>query len=171
MQFLDEVKADFSRRDPAPGVAQEFPSRWSPRAFVRTEISDETVQTLFEAARWAPSCFNEQPWRFYVSRKANFADYLQLLNDTNQVWAANASLMCFAVCKTTFARNSKPNNYCDFDTGAAWMSLTLQARRMGLYTHGMAGIRHEEVAKYLQLGEDDRVICGIAIGVVAPRES
>ena len=83
----------------------------------------------------------------------------------NQAWATNAKLLCFVVVRTQFARNDKPNAYAEFDAGAAWMALTLQARTMGLYTHGMAGIKHDEVASYLKLDDNHKVICGIAIGV------
>jgi nitroreductase len=165
MTYPDVVTPDFSARDIAAGVDETISHRWSPRAFKKAVIADSDIETLFEAARWAPSCFNAQPWTFYVSTDQSFDEYLALLVDSNQVWAKNASLICFVVVKKTFEHNGKPNNYAEFDAGAAWMAMTLQARRMGLYTHGMGGIKHPEVAEYLAVGDDHKVVCGIVIGV------
>tara|TARA_R100000306_G_scaffold3900_2_gene6475 strand:- start:13171 stop:13800 length:630 start_codon:yes stop_codon:yes gene_type:complete len=166
-QYPDTISPDFSARDMLPGVDELIARRWSPRAFAKTEIAEADVKTLFEAARWAPSCFNEQPWRFYVSTDENFDDFLDLLLDGNQAWAKNASLLGFVVVKKTFTSNGKPNAYAEFDAGAAWMAMTLQARQMGLYTHGMGGIKHDEVARYLKLDDDYKLVCGLAIGVAA----
>src|SRR5690606_16003165 len=130
-------------------------------AFKKTAIADKDIDILFEAARWAPSCFNAQPWTFYVSTDKTFDQYLALLVDGNQVWAKNASVISFVVVKKTFEHNGKPNSYAEFDAGAAWMAVSLQARQMGLYTHGMGGIHHQQVAEYLALDDDHKVVCGI----------
>lgn len=167
MPYPDSINPDFSARDSLPGVDETLARRWSPRAFVKTPIAEADVNVLFEAARWAPSCFNDQPWEFHVSTEETYADFLDLLLEGNQVWAKNASLLCFVVVRKTFNHNGKDNAYAEFDAGAAWMALSLQARQMGLYTHGMGGIKHQEVADYLQLDENHKVICGIAIGVAA----
>jgi nitroreductase len=165
MKYPDILNPDFGDRAIKPEVDSTIANRWSPRAFKKAEIAESDIQTLFEAARLAPSCFNAQPWRFYVSTASSFDQYLSLLMDANQVWAKNASLLCFVVSKKTFEHNGKPNNYAEFDAGAAWMSLALQAREMGLYTHAMAGIKHQEIAEYLQLSDDYKVLCAVAIGV------
>jgi nitroreductase len=165
MKYTDKVTADFSARPLLTGLDSVLAHRWSPRAFVKQAISDADVNILFEAARCAPSCFNDQPWTFYVSTDKTFDDYLNLLVDANKAWAKNASLLCFATCNTLFGHNGKNNDYAPFDTGAAWMSVAYQARTMGLYTHGMGGIFHDKVAAYLQLTSTQKVICGIAIGV------
>lgn len=165
MTYPDTLTPDFSARDVAAGVDHTISHRWSPRAFKKVVIAEKDIETLFEAARWAPSCFNAQPWTFYVSSEKTFDQYLSLLNDGNQVWAKNASLIGFVVVKKTFEHNGKPNNYAEFDAGAAWLAMTLQARQMGLYTHGMAGIHHQQVAEYLALDDDHKVVCGIVIGV------
>lgn len=152
-------------RDALPGVAPLFVERWSPRAFAPAEIGEETLARLIEAARWAPSCYNEQPWRFYTSTRETFGDYLDLLLDLNQAWARHASVLGFVVGKTRFERNGKENSSSDLDCGAAWMSMALQAREEGLYAHGMAGIHHDEIARYLGLDSDsERVLMGFAIG-------
>ncbi|MEJ2420028.1 MAG: nitroreductase family protein [Exilibacterium sp.] len=165
MVYEDTLYADFSRRDADKKVDDTLVKRWSPRAFKKVAISEADIQTLFDAPRWSPSSYNEQPWRFYVSSDETFNDYLELLVPANQKWAKNASLLCFVVCKTTFTANGKPNGCAEFDTGAAWMALAYQSRKMGLYTHGMAGIKYEEVAQYLRLQGDEKVLCAIAIGV------
>ncbi|MBU2097125.1 MAG: nitroreductase family protein [Gammaproteobacteria bacterium] len=165
MTYPDNLTPDFSARDIADGVDHTIAHRWSPRAFKKVPVSDQDVNILFEAARWAPSCFNAQPWVFYVSNDNTFEQYLSLLVEGNQVWAKNASLIGFVVVKKSFEHNGKPNNYAEFDAGAAWMAMSLQARQMGLYTHGMGGIHHQQVAEYLALDDDHKVVCGFVIGV------
>jgi nitroreductase len=171
MTYPDTITPDFSNRDTLLGVDPLILKRWSPRAFSKTPVSDEDVELLFDAARWAPSCFNEQPWRFHVSTERNFDQFLSLLNESNQIWASNAGLLGFVVVKKTFTQNDKPNAYAEFDAGAAWLAMSLQARQMGLYTHGMGGIKHAEVAEYLGLDEDHKVVCGFAIGVAAAADT
>lgn len=165
MSYPDTISPDFSARDALDGVDPLQVTRWSPRAFVKTAISENDLARLFEAARWAPSCFNAQPWVFHVSTDKSFDQYLNLLLEGNQQWAKQASVLGFVIVKKSFAHNGKPNAYAEYDAGAAWMAMTLQARQMGLYTHGMGGIKHEEVAAYLNLDDDHKVVCGFAIGV------
>lgn len=165
MSYPDTISPDFSDREALAGVDPLQVTRWSPRAFVKTAISDADLAVLFEAARWAPSCFNAQPWVFHVSTDKTFDQYLNLLLEGNQLWAKQASVLGFVVVKKSFAHNGKANAYAEYDAGAAWMAMTLQARQMGLYTHGMGGIKHEEVAAYLNLDDDHKVVCGFAIGV------
>jgi nitroreductase len=156
---------DFSNRDPVSGVDPLFVERWSPRAFSTQPLEPGQLERLLDAARWSPSCFNEQPWRFYLSSEDTFADYLALLVEANQAWARHASHIGFMVGRSRFRRNGKPNELSDFDCGAAWMGLCLQARVEGLYTHGMAGIDKAGIAQYLNLDPDqDKVIMGFAIG-------
>lgn len=172
MSYPDTLTPDFSNRDMLPGTHKLISHRWSPRAFVKTEISDADVAVLFDAARWAPSCFNEQPWRFHVSRDETFDDYLALLNESNQQWAKNASLLGFIVAQKNFSHDDTPNAFAQFDSGAAWYAMTLQARAMGLYTHGMGGIDRAGIARYLQLDETRyEVVCGFAIGVATGPET
>ncbi|MBZ4685797.1 MAG: nitroreductase [Desulfomicrobiaceae bacterium] len=163
---------DFSKRDPFPGVDPMFPDRWSPRSFVKTAIAEEDLTRIFDAARFAPSAYNEQPWRFVTSTPETFGTFLGLLVEANQKWAKNAAVLGFIVAKRHFTHNDKPNDWAVFDCGSAWMSLTLQARRLGLYTHGMAGIKKDEV--YPTLGIDRErfeVVAGFAIGVLDVREN
>ncbi|NHN39024.1 hypothetical protein G8764_17070 [Pseudomaricurvus alcaniphilus] len=154
-----------SKRDPAPGVLPMFVERWSPRAFADFVIDQATMVRLLDAARWSPSCFNAQPWRFYTSSQDSFNDYLELLVEKNQVWAKRASVIGFLVGKKHFEHNGKPNPTYAFDCGSAWMAMTLQAHSEGLCTHGMAGIHHDKVAEYFSLdSENEEVLMGFAIG-------
>ena len=161
-------QADFSQRDPAAGVDSLFYTRWSPRSFKKTALPEETLRVIFDAARWAPSCFNDQPWLFITNRDdTDFDLFLGLLTEWNQQWACNASLLGFIVARKHFKHNGKPNNLAVFDCGAAWLSITLQARRLGFYTHGMGGIKRDEVYPAFNLDpEKYQVVCGFALGVL-----
>src|SRR5690554_2691975 len=140
MSYPDTLTPDFSARDMLPATDPLISHRWSPRAFVKTAISDSDVATLFDAARWAPSCFNEQPWRFYVSRDETFDDFLKLLNESNQQWAKNASLLGFIVASKHFSHNDTPNAFAQFDSGTSWYAMTLQGRHTAGYTQRQRGI-------------------------------
>jgi len=144
-----------------------FVQRWSPRDFVKHNLEKETLKKIIDAARWSPSCVNEQPWRIYTAsnESRNFETFVSLLTEGNQIWAKNASVIGFVISKLKFTKKDKKNRLSEFDCGAAWMSLTLQARLVGLYTHGMGGIHREEIEKYLNLNiENYRVVMGFAIG-------
>lgn len=168
MLYETDSNADFSQRDPADGVAELMYQRWSPRSFEKKPIADVDLLKIMDAARWAPSCFNEQPWLFLTSTESSFDKFLGLLVDSNQVWAKNASLLGFILCTNQFARNGNENSLAQFDTGAAWMAMTLQARMLGLYTHGMAGIKKDEVYNAFDIDRDQQtVIAGFALGARA----
>jgi nitroreductase len=116
--------------------------RWSPRAFSDKAVAPEILQSLFEAARWAPSCSNEQPWAFLVGVKGDgdtFQRILGTLVEGNQVWAKNAPVLVIAVSQLAFARNGQPNRNAFYDTGAAVSQLTTEATSRGLFVHQMAG--------------------------------
>lgn len=163
---------NFDARKNSTGIDDLFIQRWSPRAFQKTTIDDATLTRIMEAARWSPSCFNAQPWRFYTSTDNTFDEFLNLLVDANQVWAKDNAVIGFAVAEKNFEHNGKPNAYSGFDTGAAWMSLTLQARMEGLYTHGMGGIKAAEAAEYLGIDTDSsEVLMGFTIGKLADLSS
>jgi len=162
---------DFSERDNDSGVDELFIRRWSPRAFQPYDIDQRTMQRIMDAARWSPSCFNAQPWRFFTSSERTFDEFLDLLVEGNQAWAKNASVLGFAVGQKNFEHNGKPNDYTGFDSGAAWMSLSLQARIEGFYTHGMGGIKKEEATNYFKIDtKDAEILMGFAIGKLADLE-
>ena len=166
MKLPSCYQPDFSHRDPAEEVNELFYKRWSPRSFKKTTIPEETLTTIFDAARWAPSCFNEQPWLFVTSSgEEDFDLFLDLLVEGNQLWAKNASLIGFVFARRDFRHNNKKNRWSSFDCGAAWMSLALQASMLGIYSHGMGGIKANDVYEKLNIKNyDSEVICGFALG-------
>jgi len=160
-------------RRPEYNIDPIFINRWSPRAFDPAPIDDNVIMSIFEAARWTMSCFNEQPWLFlYASQKDELDRYRSVLAEFNQKWTANAPVVGFILAKRRFARDDKPNNWAAFDCGAAWMALTMQARMLGLYTHGMAGFDREKVYDVLNVAEKDyEALCAFAIGRYGDREA
>ena len=153
-------------RTPETEVDSMFIDRWSPRAFLPDPIPEHQIKTLFEAARWAPSCFNEQPWLFlYATEPEKRKKFVSLLVDKNQRWAERAPLLMFVIARRGFANGGAENRHAKFDAGAAWMSLALQARKLGLYAHAMAGFQLEKSYEVLGLPEEDyEVIAAIAVG-------
>jgi len=165
---MTEQAIDFKYRETETGVNELFLRRWSPRAFQKTSIDTAVMRRIMDAARWSPSCFNAQPWRFYTSTDTTFDDFLNLLVEANQDWAKDNAVIGFLVAEKNFEHNGKPNAYSSFDSGAAWMSMSLQARLEGYYTHGMGGIKSAEVAEYLRLDpKQSEVLMGFTIGQLA----
>lgn len=153
-------------RRPEWDIDSMFPDRWSPRAFSSEPLSEREIHTLFEAARWAPSCFNEQPWLFvYAAAPEPRARLLECLVARNRAWACRAPLIMFLLARRRFAANGRENRHAPFDAGAAWMALALQARKLGLYAHAMAGFSQEKA--YAALGVDPaeyHVMAAVAVG-------
>ena len=125
----------------AGGVLPAILERWSPRAFTDLDVSDADLKTIFEAGRWAPSSFNEQPWRFFVGHRNSetYQKILDVLVPFNQEWARSAPVLILGVAKTRFSHNDTPNNYAAHDLGAAMGYMALQATVLGLAAHQMAG--------------------------------
>ncbi len=164
---MSESNIDFSVRDAVDSVDRLFVQRWSPRAYLPEMINDQDLATIFDAARWSPSCFNEQPWQFITSTPTSYGKFLSLLVDANQGWAKTAPIIGFVVASKTFARNGNPNMHADFDTGAAWMAVNLQALKLGYYAHGMGGIKYDEAYKYFDINSaTHQLICGFTLGKV-----
>src|SRR4051812_38357776 len=126
-------------------VDHQFLERWSPRALSGADIPQDQLMTLFEAARWAPSDNNNQPWRFLYARRINayWPLYLDLLTPNNQRWARHASVLAVIVSLKVFEKNGKLSRTHSFDAGAAWMCLALQASKQGLLAHAMAGLDYD----------------------------
>ncbi len=149
-------------------------SRWSPRAFADRTVAPETLGALFEAARWAASCFNEQPWRFIVATREQPNEFERLLGclvEPNQAWAKAAPVLVLGVVKKTFAHNGKPNAHARHDLGLATGGLTVQASALELYVHAMAGILPEEARSRYQIPEDYDVVTAFAIGYLGDPDS
>lgn len=159
-------------RKPENDVHEIFISRWSPRAMSGKEIDEATLKTLFEAARWAPSSNNNQPWRFiYARRNTPYWDtFFNLLAEGNQIWAKNAVVLIVVISKTTFD-SGKPARTHSYDAGAAWVSLALQGSLKNLVVHGMQGFDYDRAKKELQVPDDYSVEAMIAIGRHGKKEN
>ncbi len=143
-----------------------FVRRWSPRAMSGQPLTEDEIHRLFEAARWAPSSFNEQPWRFLYARRDTPAwpVFFDLLMDANKVWCARAGLLVLVLSRKTFSHNNKPNPVHIFDAGSAWVSLALQATEMGLVAHGMAGFDWNKARTALAVPDDFDLCAMFAVG-------
>lgn len=154
-----------------------FTRRWSPRAFSGETIDDATLYSLFEAARWAPSANNSQPWRFIYARRGSpvWPQWLAVLNDNNQRWAANSSVLIVLVSKQTQVRKgateATPLRSHALDAGAAWAHLALQAVSAGWHTHAIGGFDKDRARELLGIPEDYHVNIAIAVGRQAERSS
>jgi len=141
--------------------------RWSPQAFSDKTISEKNLQSLFEAARWAPSCFNEQPWLFIYARKedrSKFNKILNCLSEKNQLWAKTAPLLMVTIAKTEFDHNGKPNRHAWHDVGQAISYLTFQAISMGIYCHQMAGFSRSHIIDSLEIPDGFEPVSAVAVG-------
>jgi nitroreductase len=147
-----------------------FLDRWSPRAFDGSEVPDSDLATIFEAARWAPSAFNSQPWRFLYAKRgdAHWEQFLSLLIPYNQTWAKTASVLVFILSDSmpSANRDGVPQHSLthSFDAGSAWVSLALQATSLGYHAHGMSGIEYEKAREALELPERVHLNAACVIG-------
>jgi nitroreductase len=148
------------------GVAPMFIRRWSPRAMTGESIPDGELHRLLEAARWAPSSYNEQPWRIIYAKRDTpaFAKLFDALVEFNQLWCKNAAALIVFTSTETHAHNGESNSTHSFDTGAAWMSLAMQASMMDLVAHGMVGFDFDKVAKAIGLPKGHRINAMAAVG-------
>jgi nitroreductase len=151
-------------------------NRWSGRAYDATKpVSREQVVTLLEAARWAPSCFGDQPWRFIVWNKGINQAAWQLGFDClvpgNQSWVENAPVLMLICADTVFNHNEKPNRWAQYDTGAAAENMCLQASSMGLMAHQMGGFDADRARAAFNIPERYTPMAMVSIGYQAPVES
>jgi nitroreductase len=151
-------------------TADQFLERWSPRAFTGEVISEADLMTIFEAARWAPSSYNSQPWRFVYARRGtpHWEKLLGLLIPFNQSWAKEAGALVFIVSNSLMTPPNSdkpvPSHSHSFDTGAAWGHMALEAQRIGWHTHGMVGFDIPRAFAELDVPEGHRVEAAVAIG-------
>src|SRR5919107_1315714 len=148
-------------------------NRWSPRSMTGEEMDDDTIMALFEAARWAPSSYNNQPWRFiYAKRNTPYWNRLfDLVAEPNKVWAKNAALIVVVVSNKYFDINGKYSITHQYDAGAAWENLALEASARGLVAHGMQGFDYERARIDLEIPDNFDVMAMIAIGKKGSKEN
>lgn len=146
--------------------------RWSPRAMSGGELSDTELMQLFEAARWAPSSYNGQPWRFIYAKRStqHWEKLFNLLVDFNKSWAKNAAVLIVILSRKNFEHDEKPSVTHQFDAGAAWENLALQGETQGLVTHGMQGFDYDKARRDLSIPDVFDVMAMVAIGKPAPKE-
>jgi nitroreductase len=143
-----------------------FLQRWSPRAMNGEPLREGEILSLFEAARWAPSTYNEQEWRFLYGRRETpeWATFFNLLVEGNQAWCDQAAMLGVVLSHKVFTRNGKPNPVHTFDAGLAYENLALQGAAMGLVVHGMQGFDYERARRDLNVPEDYSVEAMFAVG-------
>jgi nitroreductase len=159
-------------RKPAYHIEPIILQRWSPRAMSGETIGERELMTLFEAARWAPSSYNGQPWRFLYARRdtAAWPTFFGLLDEFNQRWAKAAGMLIVVVSRKFFEWDGNPARTHSFDAGAAWQNLALQGSKMGLVVHGMEGFDYEKARQALNVPSEFAVEAMIAVGRPGPVE-
>ena len=148
-------------------ILEIIQERWSPVAFSSSKVEEFKLKAMFEAAGYAPSCNNEQPWLFVYSTQEDkeiFNDFFGFLADGNKLWAKNAYALAISMARTKFSYNDKPNRFAFYDTGMAVTNLLLQAQTLDIYVHQMGGYSIEKVKDYFRLGSDIEPIAMMAIG-------
>ncbi|MGA2422154.1 MAG: nitroreductase family protein, partial [Candidatus Acidiferrum sp.] len=141
--------------------------RWSPRAFAAQPVPADVLRSLFEAARWAPSSSNEQPWVYLVATQDNaeeFAKMTSVLVEFNAGWAKHASVLALAVCRLDFEKNKTPNRNAQYDTGAATALLCVEATARGLFVHQMAGFDPDKAREVFGIPAGWEAIAAVAVG-------
>jgi nitroreductase len=147
--------------------------RWSPRAFEDKPVQKNQLLSMFEAARWAPSSMNEQPWRFIYATKDGKEAYERLFNclvEGNQVWAKNAPVLFLSVAKKDYEKSGKPNSHAWHDVGMATANLVIQATSLGLHAHLMGGFSAQKAQETLSIPEEYEPVTMGAIGYVGEPE-
>jgi nitroreductase len=162
MNHLKSAKTDHP-------ISELLSDRWSPTAFSSRVVRDADLRSIFEAARWTASSFNEQPWRYIVAIRAHredFAGLLSCLTDENVMWAKEVPVLALACTRLTFDRNGQPNAAAEYDLGAACASLTVEATARGLHVHQMIGILPDRARELYGIPVDVRPLTALAIGYV-----
>ena len=164
------------RNQAHPKVLDLIVERWSPRSFDQSAMPQEDLDVVLEAAGWAPSAFNAQPWTFLYAHRgdANWERFLSLLVDFNRTWAKDASVLVFAVSDSLMRKDggeTSQSHSHSFDVGAAWALAALQASAMGYHTHGMSGVHFDKAKTELNIPDDHRLEAAFVIGKKAPKEN
>jgi nitroreductase len=158
-----------ARSEAGAAIEPELEKRWSPYAYSDRLVSAADLAAILEAARWAPSSYNEQPWRYILATRSEpeaFEKALSCLLEANQVWAKHAAVLMLAVTVTTFSRNGKPNKAAQHDLGLAAGNICVEATARGLHVHQMIGIVPEKVRELYAVPENAEPLTAIAIGYI-----
>ncbi|MBC8259639.1 MAG: nitroreductase family protein [SAR324 cluster bacterium] len=155
-------------------LTESVSRRWSPCTFAETPVSKEHLHQLLEAARWASSCYNAQPWSFIIGTQDDSATFKKLsdcLEPGNRDWAAKAPVMMLALAELNFVHNGKPNKHAQHDLGLALGNLLNQATMLGLQAHLMAGFSIEKAREYFDLPETHDPVTMLVLGHPGEREA
>lgn len=147
--------------------------RYSPRAFSERIVEKEKLDKMFEAARWAPSSFNDQPWSFIFASKENKKDFYSILDtmvEFNRNWAKTAPMLIAAIARKNFEVTGKKNLHAWYDVGQSVAMMSLQATEMGLFLHQMAGFSHDKAAQVLEVPDTHQVVTLIAAGYLGDKD-
>jgi len=147
-------------------IIELLKNRWSPRAFSHQAISQDDINSIFEAARWAASANNEQPWQYRYAKNGEegFTKLWECLMPGNQPWAKNAAALVAVIARKTFEATQKDNYYALHDTGMATAQLMIQALSVGIHSHVMAGVDKTKLKETLLLTDDQIPVCMVALG-------
>lgn len=161
-QEVEQIK----RAPAVRGVLPIILNRWSPRSFSDRDVSAEDLKILFEAARWAASSNNEQPWRYLVGRRGSetYNKIFESFGEWNRAWAGSAPVLLLGTAKKTFTPKGTPNDYAMHDLGAADATICYQATALGLHTHQMAGFDRDVARRLFAIPEDYHIGSVMAIG-------
>ena len=161
-----------SERKPSYPINPLILNRWSPRSMSGEALDDDEIMSLFEAARWAPSSYNNQPWRFiYAKRNSeHWNRFFNLLMEPNKLWAKNAAILVVVISRKNFEFNEKPAVTHQFDAGSAWENLALEASSRDIVAHGMQGFDYKKAGVELRIPPNFEVMAMIAIGKKGPKE-
>ncbi|OXL83753.1 nitroreductase [Paenibacillus sp. SSG-1] len=165
-EILPEVQGQ--RKSEYP-VSPLFLNRWSTRAFSTRKVSDQDLYTILEAAHWAPSSYNDQPWRFIVAKtEEQLSTFHSFLNEFNLTWASSAPVL-IVVASDKLRENGDPNGAHAFDAGAAWASLAIQATILGLHTHAIGGFDRNKARDILNVPDHIELHAVIALGFLGDK--
>lgn len=166
MAHLPESIENMKHATGIPGVLEVILHRWSPRAYAERDVAPEDLKRVFEAARWAASSYNEQPWRFLVGHKGSetYTRIFDTLVPQNQSWAKSAPVLILSVAKKHFTHSGDQNLHAWHDVGAATATLGLQATALGLHAHSMAGFDHALAKSSFGIPDDHDTVAVTALG-------
>lgn len=166
MELSSIIQEGIAKRRANYAIAPEILGRWSPRAMSAEALTDEKLMSLFEAARWSPSSYNGQLWRFIYAKRdtPSWPAFFALLSEWNQSWAKNAAVLVVVIARKNFEYNEKFSPTHAFDAGAAWENLALEGVRRDLVVHGMEGFDYQKARSVLKVPAVFEILAMIAIG-------